>query len=130
MSLDGLPEGWAVWNHVEEDRLILAYRPDVFDGSTFPPACLPTIYVREGEQDLRRAGGRPTPDTAGTWTVTLFLEPEVEAGFGTFDTWSAAVERATALAADFDGGGIDVRSLYQRPREDYLDRLERLTGRA
>ncbi len=129
MALEGLPESWTVWNHVEGDRLILAYRPDVFDGSEFPPACLPTLYVREGEQDLRRAGERPTPATAGSWTVTLFLEPEVSASFGSYDTWAAAVERATDVATDFDGGGVDVRGLYQLPREGYLDRLERLTGR-
>lgn len=130
MALDGLPETWSVWNHVEEDRLILAYRPDVFNGADFPAACLPTIYVREGEKDLRRAGDEPTVATEGTWTVTLFLEPEVSSGFGTFDTWAAAVGRATDVATDFDAGAVDIREIYDLPREDYLDRLERLTGQA
>ncbi|MFW6448465.1 MAG: DUF5820 family protein [Halobacteriota archaeon] len=128
MTLRGLPAAWTVWDHVESDRLILTYRPDVFDGSAFPAACLPTIYVREGERDPRHAGTAPAAGTEGTWTVTLFLEPEVSERRGRFETWDEAVEAAVDLATAFDAGEYDLRELYQLPREAYLDRLERLTG--
>lgn len=128
MDLEDVPDGWRIWDHEPEDRLILVFRPDVFDGSTFPPACLPTIYVREGMQDLRHAGPEPTPSSAGTYTVRLFLEPEVETDAKTHDRWSGAIEAAVALAEEFTTGEIDLRAMYHHPREPYLDRLDELTG--
>lgn len=128
MELEGLPDGWTVWDHAPEDRLILAYRPDVFDGSTLSPACMPTIYVREGEQDLRRAGPQPASGTAGTWTVTLILEPEVDRQLSTRDTFEAATMAAVAYARAFDAGALDLESIYQVPREDYLAALAELVG--
>lgn len=54
-----LPEGWRVWSE-SDDRLILAYRPDVFDGAGFAAPCLPTLYVTRG-QCARHTRDRVTP---------------------------------------------------------------------
>lgn len=126
MDPDGLPAGWSVWDHVPEDRLILAFRPDVFDGSTLPPACLPTIYVREGERDPRRPGRRPAPGTEGRWTVTLFLEPDVRARLGERDTWEGARSLAVDRAGAFVAGEIAIEELYQLPHEEYLEAIRAL----
>lgn len=127
MDSDALPPGWALWNLEERESLILAFRPDVFDGEAFPSACLPTIYVREGEKDLRNAGREPVVGTEGSWTVRLFLEPDVSTGPSTHAAWDAAVDEAVSLAESFAAGEVDLRAIYQLPREDYLERLEQLT---
>jgi len=122
-----LADGWRVWNEAE-NRLILAYRPDVFDGSGFEAACLPTLYVTRGRRSRRPGGTRNLhPDVP--WVVTLFLEPEVSTAPREFDTPEAAVEGALALAEEFARGEVDYRSLYQVSRPDYVDRLDELTGR-
>lgn len=126
MSFDDLPEGWTVWHDEPGGRGILAYRPDVFDTEAYPAPCLPTIYVSNAPRmRQRRPGSRPT----GEWRVTLFLEPEIEAGTEEYDDRDRAVEGAVAVARRFADGGIDYRSLYQVPREAYFDRLDELTGR-
>lgn len=122
-----LAEGWRVWSDAE-DRLVLAYRPDVFDGEGFAPACLPTLYVTRGRRSRRPGGTRNLPPDA-PWVVTLFLEPDVSTAPREFDTPDAAVERALAIAAEFARGDVDYRSLYQVPRPDYFERLDGLTGR-
>ena len=124
---EALADGWRVWNDAD-DRLVLAYRPDVFDGGAFDAACLPTLYVTRGRRSRRPGGGRNLPPDA-PWVVTLFLEPEVSAPAREFDSPDAAVEGALAFAAEFDRGEVDYRSFYQVPRPDYLDRLDELTGR-
>ncbi|MFB6196090.1 MAG: DUF5820 family protein [Haloplanus sp.] len=124
MSLDDVPSGWTVWHRESGGRVILAYRPDVFDTDAFPAACLPTIYLSPGSP--RR---RPGPDDPDGWTVTLFLEPEVDARVETCDTREAGVETALDLARAFAAGRIDYRVAYQVPREAYLDRLDELVGR-
>ena len=58
MSLDALPAGWQVWTEEHEGRVILAYRPDVFDADEFPAACLPTIYVTNGSRANRPGAGQ------------------------------------------------------------------------
>lgn len=127
MSFEGLPEGWVVWNEEPNGRSILVFRPDVFDSDAFPAPCLPTIYVTNGSRRRRPgAGARETDE----WHVTLFLEPEVEAGTETYDDRAAAVDAAVAYADRFAAGEVDYRGLYQVPREAYFDRLDELTGRA
>lgn len=126
MSLDALGDAWTVWDHEPGNRLILAYRPDVFDGSDLPAACLPTIYVREGQQDLRHAGPQPASGTEGSWTVTLFLEPEVSDRIGSCVSFEAAMELAVETATAFSNGELDINGMYQLPREDYLERLHAL----
>jgi len=124
-----LPEGWTVWNREPDGNLVLAYRPDVFDGDAFPAACLPTLYLAQGSR--RRRPGPPRDATEAQWDVTLYLEPEVEhptAG-GTYDDRNGAVEGLLTAARRFSAGNFDLRDLYQVPREQYLDRLEALTGR-
>jgi hypothetical protein len=121
-----LPDGWTVWSDEPDGRSVLAYRPDVFDSRSYPAPCLPTIYVSNGSLARRPGAGGVETDT---WHVTLFLEPDVEGPTETHGAREAAVDAAVALADRFDAGDVDYRSLYQVPREDYLDRLDELTGR-
>lgn len=122
MDETSLPTGWQCW-HEERDRVILAYRPDVFDSKAFPAPCLPTIYVTSGSP-RRRPGGSDTD----TWQVTLFLEPEIEAVSENYEDRAAAIDGAIDHAERFATGEIDYRALYQVPREAYFDRLDELTG--
>jgi len=124
MSFDDLPGGWTVWHEETGGRAILAYRPDVFDTEQFAAPCLPTIYLSPGSP--RR---RPGVSRTDGWTVTLFLEPEVDARVETADTREAGIDTALDLARAFATGDIDYRAAYQVPREDYFDRLDELVGR-
>lgn len=124
-ALADLPESWSVWNAETEGRVILAYRPDVFDADAFPAACLPTLYVTNRSQRDRPEAARVRTDE---WHVVLYLEPEVEVETTTFPDRPAALAGAVDLAARFAGGGVDYRSAYQVPREAYLDELDDLTG--
>ena len=124
MSLDSLGDEWVVWSD-ERDKVVLAYRPDVFDGGAFPAPCLPTIYLTRGQR-----GRRPGERRVGSdWHVTLFLEPDVERGAETYADRESAVAGAVSLADAFAAGEVDYRDLYQVPRPDYFDRLDELTGR-
>jgi hypothetical protein len=124
MSFDALAEGWTVWHEESGGRAILAYRPDVFDTESFPPPCLPTIYLSPGSP--RR---RPGPADTDEWTVTLSLEPDVEVCVQTVATRETGVSTATDVARAFVAGEIDYRDAYQVPRPAYLDRLDELLGR-
>jgi hypothetical protein len=124
MTLDSLGEAWTVWNE-ERGRVVLAYRPDVFDGSDLPAPCMPTIYVTRGRRGRRPGGERIGED----WFVTLYLEPEVDCGTDSYDTRDSAIDAAVDLAAEFAAGRIDYRSQYQVPREAYFERLDELTDR-
>ncbi|ELZ16445.1 hypothetical protein C477_15475 [Haloterrigena salina JCM 13891] len=127
-ALSPLPDGWDVWNRSEDGRLVLAYRPDVFDGDAFPAACLPTLYLTHGKR-TRRPGTNPTSTADDEdWYVTLYLEPDVSADTERFATREAGLERVGELARAFDDGEIDYRGLYQVPRETYFERLDELTG--
>ena len=124
MDASSLPAGWQCWHEERDGRVILAYRPDVFDSEAFPAPCLPTIYVTSGTP--RRRPGSTT--SAGTWQVTLFLEPEIEAVSERYEDRAAAIDGAIEHADQFAGGEIDYRALYQVPREAYFERLDELTG--
>jgi len=123
MSFETLPDGWTVWHQESGGRAILAYRPDVFDTEAFPAPCLPTIYLSPGSP-RRRPGARQSDG----WTVTLYLEPEVDARVEGVDTRETAVETALELARAFAAGDVDYRAAYQVPREAYFDRLDELVG--
>lgn len=130
-DIPDLPDGWTVWNAEPGGQVILAFRPDIFEGDSFPAACLPTLFVSRSSPDQRKR--RPPSQTGDSdWHVTLYLEPEVRVR----DRETASATRADALeaarevAADFSAGEIDVRAAYQVPREAYLTELERLTGDA
>jgi hypothetical protein len=124
VTLDSLPEGWTVWHEETEGRAILAYRPDVFDTDSFPAPCLPTIYLSPGSP--RRRPGSGGDDG---WTVTLYLEPEIEARVDTAAGRSDAVATAVEFARAFVAGDVDYRDAYQVPREAYFERLDELLGR-
>ena len=126
MSLSDLPDSWTVWNDEPEGRCILAYRPDVFDTKAFPAPCMPTLSLTRGSPN--RPPGERSPGAA--WYVTFYLEPEVTLpGTRQFETREAAIDGAVELAGEFADGAIDYRDAYQVPREEYLDRLDELTGR-
>lgn len=123
MDADALPAGWRLWNE-EPTKVILAYRPDVFDGDEVPAECLPTIYVTRGKRSRRPGSQRVGAD----WHVTLYLEPDVDDGGESFETKEAAFDGARDRAAAFAAGEVDYRSLYQVPREDYFTTLDELVG--
>ncbi|GAB3689320.1 DUF5820 family protein [Salinarchaeum chitinilyticum] len=125
--MDDAPAGWTVWSAGDDGRIVLAYRPDVFDGDAFPAACIPTCYLTRGRRNDRRPG--PDRDAGADWFVTLFLEPEVTVTEERFERRSDALDRLEQIAADFADGAIDYRASYQVPRETYLDELDELTGR-
>ena len=126
MEVDSLPPGWELWSE-QASKIVLAYRPDVFNSADFPAACLPTLYLTKGKRDRRPGKDRPAPDAP--WYVTLFLEPDVNHPQESFDDRTAAVDGAISLAANFAAGEIDYRSLYQVPRPEYFEKLDELTGR-
>lgn len=119
--------GWQVWSDAD-DKLVVAYRPDVFDGRAFPAACMPTLYVTQGRRS-RRPGVDREPAPGTPWYVTLFLEPDVSRDAERFDDETAARAGARELARRFAAGDIDYRGLYQVPREDYFAKLDELIGR-
>lgn len=123
MSLDSLGEDWVVWSE-EREKVVLAFRPDVFDGGDFPAPCLPTIYLTRGQRDRRPGGRRVGAD----WHVTLYLEPDVNRDAESYADREEAVQGALDLADEFASGEVDYRDLYQVPRSEYLDRLDELTG--
>lgn len=123
MDLPTLPDGWQVWNAGSDGRVVLTYRPDVFDSAAFPAPCLPTIYVTEGPRDRRPAASRR--GTAG-WQAILYLEPEIELDRRTYTDREEALDGAVALASAFVDGEMNFRDAYQLPRESYLDKLDEL----
>lgn len=125
MAFQDPPEGWQVWSD-EATKVVLAYRPDVFDTAAFPAPCLPTIYASKGRRGRRP--GPHEPDPGDPWYVTLYLEPDVVHGTRTAATRREAAGVAHDLAGRFAAGDLDLRGCYQVPREAYLDRLDELTG--
>lgn len=125
MGLDAVPEGWEVWSDGEE-KAVLVYRPDVFDGTEFPSPCIPTVYLTKGRR-RRKPGREVRPEDP--WYVTLFLEPEVDGDERSFDSRADAEGAAREVARAFARGDVDYRAMYQVPREDYFEKLDELTGR-
>jgi len=121
-----LPDGWRLWSD-DDQRTVLVYRPDVFDGGEFPAACMPTLYVTHGQRNRRPGVEREAPPGAD-WVVTLYLEPDVSAPVETFGSRPEALDGARDLTARFARGDVDYRELYQVPREAYFAELDRLTG--
>ncbi len=128
-SFTALPDGWELWSEEDDGRVVLAYRPDVFDGEEFPPACLPTLYVTHGKR-TRRPGTNPTSRTTDSdWFVTLYFEPDVVyPDQGRFENHADAVDHAIDLATAFANGEIAYRDHYQVPRDRYFEQLDELTG--
>lgn len=126
MGLDALPESWTVWNEQRDGRVILAYRPDVFDADEFPAPCLPTIYVTNGSRANRPGAGQYQTEE---WHAVLFLEPEIEVRNETRESRDEAVDAAVTMARRFADGKIAYRDAYQTPRARYLTELDEQTGR-
>lgn len=126
MGLDALPESWTVWTEQRDGRVILAYRPDVFDADEFPAPCLPTIYVTNGSRANRPGAGQYQTEE---WHATLFAEPEIELATETRESREAAIDAAVEVAQRFADGEVDYRAAYQTPRERYLAELDERTGR-
>lgn len=123
------PRGWTIWNAEPDGRIVLAFRPDVFNTQDHPPECLPTLYVSQGRRNDRRPGHNPPDAASGDWFVRLYYEPDVEhPDTGRHDTRAAAIEGAYELAAEFSAGALDPRAVYQVPREEYFDALDEHTG--
>jgi hypothetical protein len=125
-GFESLATGWEVWTE-DDRRAVLVYRPDVFNASQYPAACLPTIYVTHGRRN-RRPGVDPKVRPGDQWHVTFILEPEVEREIDVCEDRSSAVTTARTTAERFAGGEFDYHDLYQVPRVEYLDRLDDLTG--
>jgi len=125
--MDDAPAGWEVWHAGDDGRVVLAFRADVFDGGAFPAACMPTLYLTRGRRNARRPG--PERETATDWFVTCFLEPEVTITEDRFERRDDALDHLRTVAADFADGALDYRDAYQVPRDEYLAKLDELTGR-
>ena len=126
MTDAGLPEGWREWNDEPGGRKIIAYRPDVFQKSSFPDACMPTLVLGPRPPRGARPEARVEHHSTGEWYVTLFLEPEVILVEHTCPNRETAVDSFRQVARDFSSGAYDLRDAYQIPREDYLHRLDEL----
>jgi hypothetical protein len=126
-AMERLPEGWVVWSEEPGGRVVLAYRPDVFDSETFDPACLPTLTVAPGRSPDRPPTRRGQTDG---WHTVLYLAPRVRvrACDESFADRESALTGAKDTATRFARGDVDYRGAYQQPREAYLDRLDALTG--
>lgn len=123
MGFEELAEGWTVWNE-EPQKVILTYRPDVFNTDAYPAPCLPTIHIRQGRPS--RKPGRNTSAPDAPWYVQLYLEPDVSTDDDSYDGREAAEAGARRLSEQFVDGELDYRALYQVPREEYLDKLDEL----
>jgi hypothetical protein len=125
MESEELAAGWTVWND-EPRKIILTYRPEVFNTDAYPAPCLPTIHIRKGRPS--RKPGRNTPAPDASWYVQLYLEPDVSMVDESYDGREAGETGARRLAEQFATGEIEYRALYQVPRERYLDKLDELIG--
>lgn len=122
MLPDDLPDAWDVWSAEPHGRVVLAFRPDMFDAERFPEPCLPTIYISP-ERDRRTL---PADATTRRWRVELRLEPDVLIADRRSDDWNGAVVAATDLARAFLAGEFSLRTAYHDPPAAYLDALEDL----
>ena len=127
MDTEDLPSGWVCWSD-EPDRAVFVYRPDVFDSRAFPAPCMPTLYLSNGPHRNRRPEQRHGV-SSGEWYLTLYLEPDVVLEENRYDDRTSAAGAGEDLARRFAAGELDYRGIYQVPREEYLARLDELTGR-
>ena len=117
-----LPAGWTVWHERPDDLCILAYRPDIFDGSEFPAACLPTITIKPAR--TRGPRGRPNPaEIATSWVTVLTVEPDVEIVRTVGETRSTAINAGIEFSQAFSNGSLDIEGAYTDPHEQYLETL-------
>ena len=125
MPSPDLPDGWVRWHDGPDGVLIATYRPDVFDGTRFPAACLPTLSVKPKRDRGRR--GRPTrAGREAEWTTELILEPDVVVDRTDHRDRDGAVAEAYRLAQAFVNGHLEYRAAYDVPRDRYLAQLDGL----
>lgn len=127
MDTEEFPVGWEHWSD-EPDRQVFVYRPDVFDSEGFPAPCMPTLYLSNGPHRNRRPEQRHGVPSE-SWYLTLYLEPDVVLAEERYDDREHARSGMEGLARRFAAGELEYRRAYQVPREDYIDRLDELTGR-
>ncbi len=125
-DLSTLADGWEIWNNEPQGRIILAYRPDIFNTTDFPAACLPTITIAPGPSPNAPPDHR---QASSTWHVVLYLEPRVRVTKKdtTVATRPEAIEQAISLSHEFTDGQIDFTDAYIDPRLDYIMKLNQLT---
>jgi hypothetical protein len=125
-DLSTLADGWEIWNKEPQGRIILAYRPDVFNTTDYPAACLPTITIAPGTSPNAPRDHR---QASSAWHVALYLEPRVRVTTkdATVPTRPAAIEHALSLSHEFSDGNIDFDAAYIDPRPAYITKLNELT---
>ena len=118
---ESVPDGWDTWHTDPGGISVWVFRPDVFDGDAFPPACIPTLTIKPARE--RGPRGRPG-QSASEWWSELRLEPDVLLERRTAGTREQAMTLAIQRATAFTDGDIAFRTAYADPPVDYLDRLE------
>ncbi len=117
-----LPDGWVVWS--EEDGVVICYRPEVFDGDSYPRPCLPALTVSEA--DVGTVGGQEG------WRVTFYVEADVPARNleSVFVDYDEALDYVVDVARRFVDGDLDLRGFYAEGdvREEYVRGLEQELG--
>lgn len=125
-DLSTLADGWEIWNNEPHGRIILVFRPDIFNTTDYPPACLPTITIGPGTRPNAPPDHR---QASNAWHVVLYLEPRVR--ITTKDTSvptrPEAIDYALSLSHEFTNGNIDFDDAYIEPRPEYLTKLNQLT---
>ena len=120
---ESLPTGWQPWHTDPGGISVWVYRPDVFDGSDFPPACIPTLTVKPARQ--RGPRGRPGSGNQ-EWWAELRLEPDVLLERRTSADVEACRGAALELATDFVRGDMAYWEVYHEPPTSYLETIDLL----
>lgn len=120
-----LPSGWTRWHSGTDGTVIWTFRPDIFDGASYPAACLPTVTVKRE----RHRGPRGRPRSAGSgaaWCAELRLEPDVLLERRTVPDRADALDAAWTLADAFSSNEFSVVDVHHDERHQYLQKLGEL----
>lgn len=120
-DVESVPDGWEPWHDEPAGVTVFVYRPDVFDGTDLPAACMPTLAIRPARS--RGPRGRPVRGRDATaWTVQLLLEPELVMKRETVADRSVAVERGRNWMARFAAGAVPIDG-YELSAPEYGETL-------
>ena len=120
-----LPSGWTRWHSGNDGTVIWTFRPDIFDGTSYPASCLPTVTVKRE----RQRGPRGRPRSGGhdaSWCAELRLEPDVLLDRKTLRDRTKALDAARSLATAFSANELSFDNAYQDERQQYLHKLAEL----